>query len=65
MMANLHAIAKYGLKLKENDRGVSWLPLYHDMGLVGCFLTPIATQFSADYIATKDFVRRPLACGWS
>lgn len=60
MMANLHAIAKYGLNLQENDRGVSWLPLYHDMGLVGCFLTPIATQFSADYIATKDFVRRPL-----
>ncbi|MGB0852357.1 MAG: fatty acyl-AMP ligase [Pikeienuella sp.] len=60
MMANLHAIAKYGLKLKEGDRGISWLPLYHDMGLVGCFLTPIATQFSADYIATKDFVRRPL-----
>lgn len=60
MMANLHAIAAHGLKLREGDRGVSWLPLYHDMGLVGCFLTPIATQFSADYIQTKDFIRRPL-----
>ncbi|MFV0473578.1 MAG: fatty acyl-AMP ligase, partial [Pikeienuella sp.] len=60
MMANLNAIAVNGLKLRKGDRGVSWLPLYHDMGLVGCFLTPIATQFSADYIATKDFIRRPL-----
>ncbi len=60
MMANLHGIAAHGLKLREGDRGVSWLPLYHDMGLVGCFLTPIATQFSADYIETKDFIRRPL-----
>lgn len=60
MMANLHAIAANGLMLREGDRGVSWLPLYHDMGLVGCFLTPIATQFSTDNIATKDFIRRPL-----
>lgn len=60
MMANLQAIAVHGLALRAGDRGVSWLPLYHDMGLVGCLLTPIAAQFSADYIATKDFVRRPL-----
>ncbi len=60
MMANLNGIASDGLKLRAGDRGVSWLPLYHDMGLVGCFLTPVATQFSADYIQTKDFIRRPL-----
>ncbi|MEO0360722.1 MAG: AMP-binding protein, partial [Pseudomonadota bacterium] len=60
MMANLHAISAHGLKLTSADRGVSWLPLYHDMGLVGCFLAPIASQFSADLFATKDFVRRPL-----
>jgi fatty-acyl-CoA synthase len=60
MMANLQAISLHGLKLRPHDRGVSWLPFYHDMGLVGCFLTPIATQFSADYMSTRDFVRRPL-----
>lgn len=60
MMANLHAIAAHGLNLRSDDRGVSWLPLYHDMGLVGCFLTPIATQLSTDHIATRDFIRRPL-----
>lgn len=60
MMANLQAIAQHGIEIRDDDRGVTWLPLYHDMGLVGCFLTPIATQMSADNIATRDFIRRPL-----
>ena len=50
-----------GMKLIETDRCVSWLPWYHDMGLVGCFLSPIANQCSADYLKTEDFARRPLA----
>ena len=44
-----------------NDRCISWLPWYHDMGLVGCFLSPVANQLSADYLKTEDFARRPLA----
>ncbi len=43
------------------DRVVSWLPWYHDMGLVGCFLSPIANQVSIDYLKTEHFARRPLA----
>jgi fatty-acyl-CoA synthase len=31
------------------------------MGLVGCFLSPIANQVSVDYLKTEDFARRPLA----
>ncbi len=50
-----------GMLLIESDRCVSWLPWYHDMGLVGCFLSPIANQVSADYLKTEDFARRPLA----
>ena len=45
----------------ENDRVVSWLPWYHDMGLVGCLLSPIANQVSVDYLKTEHFARRPLA----
>ena len=58
--ANLHAITRHGLKLKANDRAASWLPLYHDMGLIGFALAPMYGQCTVDYIATSDFVRRPL-----
>jgi fatty-acyl-CoA synthase len=50
-----------GLKVEDTDRVVSWLPWYHDMGLVGCLLSPIANQLSVDYLKTEDFARRPLA----
>lgn len=50
-----------GLNLEEEDRCISWLPWYHDMGLVGCVLSPIANQLSVDYQKTEDFARRPLA----
>jgi fatty-acyl-CoA synthase len=51
----------HAMKFQEGDRAVSWLPWYHDMGLVGCFLSPIANQMSVDYLKTEDFARRPLA----
>ncbi|GAA3906610.1 fatty acyl-AMP ligase [Sphingomonas limnosediminicola] len=50
-----------GLKVEDGDRVISWLPWYHDMGLVGCFLSPVAMQMSVDYLKTEDFARRPLA----
>ena len=60
LASNASAIAGHGLRLTREDRCVSWLPLYHDMGLVGCCLTPVMTQTSIDYIATTGFARRPL-----
>jgi fatty-acyl-CoA synthase len=60
LMANAHAIAAHGLEAASGDRCVSWLPLYHDMGLVGFMLTPLLCQLSVDYLATRDFARRPL-----
>ncbi|HUG44961.1 MAG TPA: fatty acyl-AMP ligase [Sphingomicrobium sp.] len=50
-----------GLHIKGSDRCISWLPWYHDMGLVGCLLSPVALQVSCDYLKTEDFARRPLA----
>ncbi len=60
LLNNLSAHA-HGMQLVESDRCVSWLPWYHDMGLVGCFLSPVANQVSTDYLKTEDFARRPLA----
>ena len=50
-----------GLQVRDSDRCVSWLPWYHDMGLVGCLLSPVANQVSTDYLKTEDFARRPLS----
>ncbi len=58
--SNLQAITNYGLKLRNDDRAASWLPLYHDMGLIGFVLSPMYGQRSVDFITTSDFVRRPL-----
>jgi len=60
LLANL-AAHSHGMLIGPTDRCISWLPWYHDMGLVGCFLSPIGNQFSVDYLKTEDFARRPLA----
>ena len=60
LMSNL-AAHSHGMEVCDTDRCISWLPWYHDMGLVGCFLSLIANQVSGDYLKTEDFARRPLA----
>ena len=60
LLHNLRGHAE-GVNLGTNDRVVSWLPWYHDMGLVGCFLSLVANQVSCDYLRTEHFARRPLA----
>lgn len=60
LLSNLSAHS-HGMKLEPQDRCISWLPWYHDMGLVGCFLSPVANQVTVDYLKTEDFARRPLA----
>ena len=60
-LLNNLAAHSHGMQLVDSDRCISWLPWYHDMGLVGCFLSPVANQVSTDYLKTEDFARRPLA----
>ena len=60
-LLNNLAAHSHGMEIDGTDRCVSWLPWYHDMGLVGCFLSPVANQVSTDYLKTEDFARRPLA----
>ncbi len=60
LFANLRGIADDALRIGHRDRYTSWLPFYHDMGLVGFLLTPVVTQGAADLIAAGEFARRPL-----
>lgn len=50
-----------GLDLVDDDRGTSWLPLYHDMGLIGFMIAPMMSQLSVDYLDPSDFTRRPIS----
>jgi fatty-acyl-CoA synthase len=59
VMTNLRDIAVHGLRISESDRMVSWLPLYHDMGLVAFVLLPLGSQLSADYLSPRTFGMRP------
>ena len=58
--ANCEAIITHGLQVRAGDRAVSWLPLYHDMGLIGFFVAPMMSQLSVDLLASSSFARRPL-----
>ena len=45
--------------LGESDVGVSWLPLFHDMGLVGYVLHPLVTGLPVHLMPTTAFLARP------
>jgi fatty-acyl-CoA synthase len=59
VMSNLAGIIRHGVKIGPQDRCLSWLPFYHDMGLVGLVLVPVAAQISVDYLDTREFAMRP------
>jgi len=59
VLSNLAGILQYGVQIRRGDRYVSWLPFYHDMGLVGLILGPVVSQLSVDYMGTRDFAMRP------
>jgi fatty-acyl-CoA synthase len=59
LMANIDG-ALASQQIGPDDSAVSWLPLYHDMGLIGFMLAPLCAQRSVDLMAPGDFARRPL-----
>lgn len=59
VLANLYGSVNHGLQMRPDDRFVSWLPFYHDMGLIGCLLAVLTSQRSVDYLDTRTFAMRP------
>jgi fatty-acyl-CoA synthase len=60
VMSNLRGIVRDGLAVQPDDRCASWLPFYHDMGLIGLVLSPMASQQTVDFLRTRDFAVRPI-----
>jgi fatty-acyl-CoA synthase len=61
LAAGAAAIAD-GTRLTRGDIGCTWLPLFHDMGLIGSFLTPLLHDVDIHLQRPEDFLWDPL--GW-
>ena len=47
------------IELHENDRIISWLPLYHDMGLIACFIMPLACSVPVVLMSPFEWITNP------
>src|SRR5258706_16305143 len=59
LLANLHG-ATAGAGFNERDVSLSWMPLTHDMGLIGFHIYQISNRATVHQMATELFVRRPV-----
>jgi acyl-CoA synthetase (AMP-forming)/AMP-acid ligase II len=59
LAANVAAIRGW-LGVTPDDSCASWLPLYHDMGLIGTFLCSVVSQVDLWQMTPVDFIRSPL-----
>ncbi len=58
LVSNVHAIGQ-ALHISRRDVGVSWLPLYHDMGLIGVMLFCVYWQIPMVLMSPMAFLMRP------
>jgi fatty-acyl-CoA synthase len=60
LAANIACIMVDGLRVRDGDVGISWLPLYHDMGLIGFVLAPLYHRTPIVYLPSLLFLKRPV-----
>lgn len=58
LLANIRSIVS-GIELRADDVAVSWLPLYHDMGLIGAWFVPLFTGIPLVLMSPLAFLSRP------
>ncbi len=60
IIVNMLVGYEYGLEFNpKTDSSVSWLPLYHDMGLIGFLIAPLIYRANIALIPTLSFLRNP------
>jgi fatty-acyl-CoA synthase len=64
LLANMRAIGE-AVQLGPGDVGVSWLPLYHDMGLIGSWLTLLHYGIPVAVMSPLAFLTRPERWLWA
>ncbi len=64
LLANLRAIGQ-GTAVRGDDVVVCWLPLYHDMGLIGCWLFALCYGLPMVALSPLAFLRRPERWLWA
>ena len=64
LLANIQAIIG-GINIQSDDVAVSWLPLYHDMGLIGAWFVPIVTGIPLVVMSPLAFLSRPDRWLWA
>ncbi len=59
--AVINQLTDYGkaIRLNDSDVFVSWLPLYHDMGLIACWLMPILLGYPLVIMSPFEWIRAP------
>ncbi|MFJ8579618.1 SDR family NAD(P)-dependent oxidoreductase [Micromonospora sp. NPDC093277] len=60
LLANLEVTNQRFITEVENTRLISWLPPYHDMGLIGSMLQPLYAGCSATFMSPTSFLKRPI-----
>jgi 1-acyl-sn-glycerol-3-phosphate acyltransferase len=64
LLGNMRAIAE-AVDITPRDTGVSWLPLYHDMGLIGAWLTLLYCGAPLAVMSPLAFLTRPERWLWA